>query len=236
MVMAASLHARQNQLLAALPDAVLERWLPRLEWADLPLGRVLHRPGDRLSHLWFPTTAVVCLLNSTKEGASAEVAIIGSEGVVGAPLFMGGDSTPSWAVVQIGGEGLRMTAQTIKDEFERGGPARQLMLRYAQALATQIAQTAVCNRHHGLDRQLCRWLLTSLDRTQGSELAVTQERIAHLLGFRREGVSEIAGRLRKRGLIGYGRGHVRVLDRAGLEAQACECYRVVKREYERLLG
>lgn len=216
--MAVLTDARPNHLLAALPQAVLQRWLSQLERVDLPLGRVLHEPGDGLSHVWFPTTAIVSLLGVTKDGASAEIAVVGNEGVVGGPLFMGGgDIPPRRAVVRSAGHGLMMKAQVLEDELERAGPALHLLLLFGQALVTQIAQTAVCNRHHGLDLQLCRWLLMSLDRMHGSELAVTQELIAHLLGVRREGVTESALRLQRLGLIRYARGHVRVLDRQGLE-------------------
>jgi len=233
--MAVLTEARQNRLLAALPHAVLQRWLPQLERVDLPQGRVLHESDGGLIHLWFPTTAIVSLLGVTKDGASAEIAVVGNEGVVGGPLFMGGDFAPGRAVVHSAGEGLRMKAPLIEDELDRPGPALHLLLLFGQALLTQIAQTAVCNRHHGLDRQLCRWLLMNLDRLQGCELMVTQELIANLLGVRREGVTESAGKLQRLELIRYARGHVRVLDRKGLEERVCECYRVVKKEYERLL-
>lgn len=233
--MAASTDARRNHLLAALPGAVLQHWLPQLEWVDLPLGRVLQESGDPRSHVWFPTTAVVSVLNATKDGASTEIAVVGNEGVVGVPLFTSGDSSGRRAVVRSAGEGLRMKARTIDEEFDRAGPALPLLLRHSQALVTQIAQTAVCNRHHGLDQQLCRWLLMSLDRVQASDLVVTHELIAHVLGVRREGVTESAARLHKLGLIRYARGHVRVLDRKGLEERVCECYRVLKSEHQRLL-
>lgn len=234
--MAVLTDARQNRLLAALPQAVLQRWLPQLERVDLPLGGLLHESGDGLSHVWFPTTAIVSLLGVTKGGASAEIAVVGNEGYVGGPLFMGDDFTPRSAVVHSAGECLVMKAHVLEDEIDRAGPALHLLLLFGQALVTQIGQTAACNRHHGLDRQLCRWLLMSLDRLQGSELAVTQEHIAHLLGVRREGVNESAVKLQRLGLIRYARGRVRVLDRKGLEERVCECYRVVKKEYERLLA
>ena len=203
---------RSNHLLAALPDA-----------------------GDALTHVYFPSTAVVSLLYGMRSGASAEIAVVGNEGVVGISLFLGGQSTPSSAVVLSAGEGFRLPAQTIKDEFDRAGPAMHLLLRYTQALITQMAQTAVCNRHHALDQQLCRWLLLSLDRSQGSELVMTQDLIASMLGVRREGVTEAALKLQQSELIRYARGHILVLDRPGLERRACECYAVVKREYDRLL-
>jgi len=196
---------------------------------------VLYESGHTLSHAYFPTTAIVSLLYVMENGASAEIAVAGNEGLVGISLFMGGGSTPSRAVVQSAGLGFRMPAQTIKDEFERSGAVVSVLLRYTQALITQMAQTAVCNRHHTLDQQLCRWLLLSLDRLPGSELVMTQELIANMLGVRREGVTEAATRLQKAGLIRYARGHISVLDRAGLEKRSCECYAVVRKEYDRLL-
>jgi CRP-like cAMP-binding protein len=226
---------KKNQLLAALPLAHLQRWLPQLEPVTMPLGHVLYESGRTLSHVYFPTTAIVSLLYVMENGASAEIAVVGHEGIVGISLFMGGESTTSRAVVQSAGEGLRLKAQLVKEEFERAGPAMHLLLRYTQALITQMAQTAVCNRHHSLDQQLCRWLLLSLDRLQGSELVMTQELIANMLGVRREGVTEGALKLQKLGLIRYSRGHITVLDRPGLEGRTCECYAVVKREYDRLL-
>jgi len=226
---------KSNRLLAALPEADWPRWQPLLEWVDMPLGEVLYESGRTLSHVYFPTSAIVSLLYVMENGASAEIAVVGNEGVVGISLFMGGESTPSRAVVQSAGMGVRMRAQTIKEEFNRAGPVMHLLLRYTQALITQMAQTAVCNRHHTLDQQLCRWLLLSLDRLQGSELTMTQELIANMLGVRREGVTEAALKLQKIGLIRYARGHIHVLDRAGLEARTCECYAVVKKEYDRLL-
>jgi CRP-like cAMP-binding protein len=224
----------QNQLLAALPEADLARWLPLLEWVDMPLGQVLYEPGRTLSHVYFPTTAIVSLLYVMENGSSAEIAVVGHEGIVGISLFMGGESTPSRAVVQSAGGGFRLRAATIKEEFNRT-PVLHLLLRYTQALITQMAQTAVCNRHHSLDKQLCRWLLLSLDRLEGSELTMTQELIANMLGVRREGVTESALKLQKAGLIRYARGRITVLDRPGLEARTCECYAVVKKEYDRLL-
>jgi CRP-like cAMP-binding protein len=196
---------------------------------------VLYEPGATLSHVYFPTTSIVSLLYVMEDGASAEIAVVGNEGIVGISLFMGGESTPSRAVVQSAGQCFRLKAQAMKDEFNRAGPVLHLLLRYTQALITQMAQTAVCNRHHSLDQQLCRWLLLSLDRLQGDELAMTQELIANMLGVRRGGVTEAALRLQKAGLIQYVRGHITVLDRAGLERRTCECYAVVKHEYDRLL-
>jgi CRP-like cAMP-binding protein len=225
----------ENHLLAALPDAERQRWLPQLEHVEMPLGRVLYESGGTLSHVYFPTTSIVSLLYVMENGASAEIAVVGNEGIVGISLFMGGESTSSRAVVQSAGLGFRLDAQTMKDEFDRAGSVLHLLLRYTQALITQMAQTAVCNRHHSLDQQLCRWLLLSLDRLQGNELVMTQELIANMLGVRREGVTEGALKLQQAGLIRYARGHISVLDRPGLEKRSCECYSVVKREYDRLL-
>ena len=227
-------HPKDNRLLAALPDTEWQRWLPDLEWVQLPLGEVLYESGGALSHVYFPTTAIVSLLYVMENGASAEIAVVGYEGLVGISLFMGGESTPSRAVVQSAGEGFRMKAAAIKDVFNHP-PVLHLLLRYTQALITQMAQTAVCNRHHSLDQQLCRWLLLSLDRLKGSELVMTQELIANMLGVRREGVTESALKLQKAGLIQYSRGRISVLDRPGLESRSCECYAVVKKEYDRLL-
>jgi len=226
--------AKKNELVAALAPADLARWLPQLEAVTMPLGHVLYEPGATLSHVYFPTTAIVSLLYVMENGASAEIAVVGKEGLLGISLFMGGDSTPSRAVVQSAGEGFRMAAQDIKKEFKRTA-VLHLLLRYTQALITQMSQTAVCNRHHALDQQLCRWLLLSLDRLQGNELVMTQELIANMLGVRREGVTEGALKLQTAGLIKYSRGHITVLDRRGLEQRTCECYEVVKREYDRLL-
>jgi len=234
-VIDASANPLTNQLLAALPDADWQRWRPQLELVDLPLGKVLYESGAALTHVVFPTNAIVSLLYVMQDGASAEIAVVGREGIVSISLFMGGGSTPSRAVVQSAGQGFRMTARAINEEFDRAGPVLHLLLRYTQALITQMAQTAVCNRHHSLDQQLCRWLLLSLDRLQGNELLMTQELIANMLGVRREGVTEGALRLQHAGLISYSRGHIKVLDRVGLEQRACECYRVVKTEYDRLL-
>jgi CRP-like cAMP-binding protein len=226
---------KTNQLLAALPDAEWQRWLPEFESIDMPLGQVLYESGNTLSHVYFPITAIVSLLYVMEDGASAEIAVVGNEGIVGISLFMGGDSTPSRAVVQSAGRGYRLRAQIMKDAFNQAAAVLQLLLRYTQALITQMAQTAVCNRHHSLDQQLCRWLLLSLDRLQGNELVMTQELIANMLGVRREGVTEGALKLQQAGLIRYARGHISVLDRIGLEKRSCECYAVVKREYDRLL-
>jgi CRP-like cAMP-binding protein len=233
--MATSPSPRQNRLLAALPEADWQRWLPELEAVEMPLGQVLYESGSTLSHVYFPATAIVSLLYVMESGASAEIAVVGNEGLVGISLFMGGGSTPSRAVVQSGGHGYRLDASAMSKEFNRAGAAMHLLLRYTQALITQMAQTAVCNRHHSLDQQLCRWLLLSLDRLQGNELVMTQELIANMLGVRREGVTEGALRLQQAGLIRYARGHITVLDRAGLEQRTCECYAVVEKEYERLL-
>ena len=230
-----SAEPRNNFLLAALPDPEWERWRPLLERVEMPLGQVLYESGATLTHVYFPTTAIVSLLYVMENGSSAEIAVVGNEGLVGISLFMGGESTPSRAVVQSSGQGLRLQAQLMKDEFNRAGPVLHLMLRFTQALITQMSQTAVCNRHHSLDQQLCRWLLLSLDRLPTSELVMTQELIANMLGVRREGVTEAALKLQGAGLISYSRGHIMVLDRPGLEKRTCECYAVVKREYERLL-
>ncbi len=225
----------QNQLLAALPDSALRRWQPQLEWVDMPLGHVLYESGKTLGHVYFPTTSIVSLLYVMENGASAEIAVVGNEGLVGVSLFMGGGSTPSRAVVQSAGQGYRLRAEAMKEEFDRAGPVLHLLLRYTQALITQMAQTAVCNRHHSLDQQLCRWLLLSLDRLPGNELAMTQELIANMLGVRREGVTEAALKLQDARLISYSRGRITVLNRPGLEKRTCECYAVVKKEYDRLL-
>ena len=233
--MVTSLDPKNNRLLAALPDAEAKRWLPELETVELKLGQVLYESGATLRHVYFPITAIVSLLYVMENGASAEIAVVGMEGIVGISLFMGGGSTPSRAVVQSAGQAYRLKSQVMKAEFDRGGPVLHLLLRYTQALITQMAQTAVCNRHHSLDQQLCRWLLLSLDRLRGNELAMTQELIANMLGVRREGVTEGALKLQKAGLIRYSRGRISVLDRPGLEERTCECYAVVKKEYDRLL-
>ena len=227
--------ARTNQLLAAIPPADWLLWLPELEPIELPLGLVLYESGRTLGHVYFPIDAIVSLLYVMENGDSAEIAVVGNEGVVGISLFMGGESTPSRAVVQSAGHGVRMTADAIQAEFYRSAPVMHLMLRYTQALITQTAQTAVCNRHHTLDKQLCRWLLLSMDRLQGNDLVMTQELIANMLGVRREGVTEAALKLQAAGLIRYARGRITVIDRPGLERRVCECYAVVKSEYDRLL-
>src|SRR6202167_2588565 len=226
---------RNNFLLAALPDGEWQRWRHFLEKVEMPLGRVLYEAGATLTHVYFPTTCIVSLLYVMENGASAEIAVVGNEGLVGISLFMGGESTPSRAVVQSAGHGLRLKAQLMKDEFDRAGPVLHLLLRYTQALITQMAQTAVCKRHHSLDQQLCRWLLLSLDRLESNQLVMTQELIANMLGVRREGVTEGALKLQHAGLISYARGHITVLDSKGLEKRSCECYAVVKKEYDRLL-
>ena len=233
--MALSAHPRDNRLLASLPDNEWLRWLPHLERVEMTLGNVLYESGDTLTHVYFPTSSIVSLLYVMEDGASAEIAVVGYEGIVGISLFMGGESTPSRAVVQSAGTGYRLRASLMLEEFNHGGPVLHLLLRYTQALITQMAQTAVCNRHHSLDQQLCRWLLLSLDRLQSNELMMTQELIANMLGVRREGVTEAAGRLDKAGVIRYQRGHITVLDRGQLECRTCECYAVVKKEYDRLL-
>jgi CRP-like cAMP-binding protein len=224
-----------NQLLAALPQPEWQRWIPHLEPVTLALGQVLYESGDSMKHVYFPTSAIVSLLYVMEDGASAEIAVVGFEGIVGISLFMGGGSTPSRAVVQSAGRGFRLKAPIILEEFNRSGPVLHLMLRYTQALITQMAQTAVCNRHHSLDQQLCRWLLLSMDRLSGAELIMTQELIANMLGVRREGVTEAALNLQRVGLIRYARGHITVLNRPALEKRTCECYSVVKKEYDRLL-
>ena len=226
---------KKNQLLAALPAEDWKRWEPHLEYVDLPLGKVLYEPGDELEHVFFPTNAIISLLYVMENGASAEIAVVGLEGLLGISLFMGGQSTPSRAVVQCAGEGFQLPAAMIQSEFNSSHPVMHLLLRYTQALITQMAQTAVCNRHHSLDQQLCRWLLLSMDRISGNELTMTQELIANMLGVRREGVTEGAVKLQRAGLIRYSRGHITMVDRKGLEARSCECYAVVKKEYDRLL-
>ncbi|MGE5667130.1 MAG: Crp/Fnr family transcriptional regulator [Betaproteobacteria bacterium] len=225
----------QNHLLDALPAGDYTRLEPHLELVPLALGQVLYEPGARMRYVYFPTTAIVSLLYVMEDGASAEIAVVGNEGMLGISLFMGGETTPSHAVVQSAGYGVRLKARLLKDEFARFGPMMHLLLRYTQALITQMAQTAVCNRHHSVDQQLCRWLLLSLDRLSTNELVMTQELIANMLGVRREGVTEAAGKLQDAGLIRYRRGRITVLDRPGLEARTCECYRVVKAEFDRLL-
>jgi len=226
---------KQNHILAALPAEDYTRLLPELEVTPMPLGWAVYESGGHMSYVYFPTNSIVSLLYVMEDGASAEIAIVGNCGLVGISLFMGGESTPSRAVVQSAGNGYRLRASVLKKEFAMGGNLQHLALRYTQALITQMAQTAVCNRHHALDQQLCRWLLLSLDRLQSNELVMTQELIANMLGVRREGVTEAAGKLQADGLIHYSRGHIKVLDRARLEQRVCECYSVVKKEYDRLL-
>jgi CRP-like cAMP-binding protein len=224
-----------NQLLAVLPEAEWARLAPHLVDVDMPLGQVIYESGGQLEHVYFPTTSIVSLLYVMEDGASAEIAIVGREGIVGIALFMGGETTPSRAIVQSAGHAYRLSARILKDEFSRGGPVQRLLLRYTQALITQMAQTAVCNRHHSIDQQLCRWLLLSIDRLSSNELKMTQELIANMLGVRRSGVTEAALKLQSAGLIRYSHGHIEVLDRPGLERHVCECYAVVKREFDRLL-
>ena len=226
---------RQNHLLAALPATDYERLRPDLKMVPLPLGQVLYESGSRLRQVFFPTTSIVSLLYMMADGASAEIAVVGNEGIIGVSLFMGGETTPSRAVVQSAGYAYQLTGKLLKGEFTRAGAMQHLLLRYTQALLTQMAQTAVCNRHHSLDQQLCRWLLLSLDRLSSNELIMTQELIANMLGVRREGVTEAAGQLHRAGLIKYSRGRITVLNRAGLEKRTCECYAVVKKESDRLL-
>jgi CRP-like cAMP-binding protein len=225
---------QDNMLLAALSPEECERIYPHLQLVALPLGKVLYEPGDTLRHVYFPVDSIVSLLYVLENGASAEISVVGNDGLIGLALFMGGETTPSRAIVQSAGHAYRLIGQRLKDEFHRSGGMQLLLLRYTQALITQMAQTAVCNRHHSVDQQLCRWLLLSLDRLQSSELVMTQELIANMLGVRREGVTESAGRLQKLGVIRYSRGRIAVLDRARLEQLSCECYAVVKRESDRL--
>jgi len=225
----------ENHLLRALPAAEWERIVPRLERVPLQLGQVLYESGSELRHVYFPTDSIVSLLYVMEDGASAEIAVVGNEGMVGVALFMGGETTTNRAVVQSAGHAYRLRGQLLKEEFLRATALQHLLLRYTQALLTQMAQTAVCNRHHSVDQQLCRWLLLSLDRLPTSNLNMTQELIANMLGVRREGVTEAAGKLQAAGLIHYSRGHIAVLDRPALEARCCECYEVVRREFTRLL-
>jgi CRP-like cAMP-binding protein len=226
---------RHNRLLAALPDADWLRWRSKLEPYAMPLGQVLYESGAPLTHAYFPTSAIVSLMYVTESGASAAVAVIGDEGMVGVPLIMGAGSTPGRAVVHSAGAGYRITAHLLQEEFARSGAVQRILLRYTQALIAQMAQIAVCNRHHSVDQQLCRWLLLNLDRTAGDEMAVTQELIAHMLGVRREGVTEAALALQQAGLIAHRRGHITVLDREGLAQRSCECRAVIQTEYDRLL-
>src|SRR4249920_3384243 len=225
----------ENRLLAVLPPAEYERLRPHLEPVPMSLGAVVYESGSRQDHVYFPTTSIVSLLYVMADGASAEIAVVGNEGLVGVALFMGGETTPSRAIVQSAGSAYRLSGHLMKEEFVRGGAMQHLLLRYTQALLTQMAQTAVCNRHHSVDQQLCRWLLLSLDRLPSNKLVMTQELIANMLGVRREGVTEAAGKLQDAGLIRYSRGQITVLDRPGLEARACECYQVVRTEFDRLL-
>jgi CRP-like cAMP-binding protein len=226
---------KQNHLLAALPDDIFGRIATHLELVPMPLGQVLYESSGQLQHVYFPTTAIVSLHYVMENGASAEIAGVGNEGMVGVSLFMGGNTTPSLATVHTGGVGYRLKAPVLMDEFNQSGPMLRLLLRYTQALMTQMSQTAVCNCHHSLEQQLCRWLLLTLDRLPSNELTVTQELIASKLGVRREGITEAAGNLQRANLISYRRGHITVLDRIGLEALSCECYEVVKKEFYRLL-
>ncbi len=226
----------QNHLLAALPTAEFERIAPHLELAAMPLGEVLYESSGQLQHVYFPATAIVSVHYVMENGASSEIAGVGNEGVLGVSLFMGGNTTPSRAVVQTAGHGYQLKARILKAEFDRGELLQHLLLRYTQALMTQISQTAVCNRHHAVEQQLCRWLLLTLDRLPSNDLTMTQELIASMLGVRREGITEAAGHLQQAGCIRYRRGHITVLDRAGLEARVCECYAVVKKEHDRLLN
>jgi len=226
---------RQSHLLAVLPEAESKRLLPHMELVSLPLGKALYESGDQLNHVYFPTTAIVSLLYELENGSSAEIAVVGNEGIVGIALFMGGDTVPNRAVVQSAGHGYRLQGRLLQQEFNRAGALQHLLLRYTLAMLTQMAQTAVCNRHHTVDQQLCRWLLLSLDRLPTMELNMTQELIANMLGVRREGVTEAAGKLQKAGLIHHDRGRITVLDRPGLEKRVCECYEVVRKEFRRLL-
>jgi len=225
---------KDNSLLAAMPPDDYRELEGSLERVTMPLGESVYESGETQGYVYFPTTSIVSLLYVLADGGSAEIAVTGREGLVGISLFMGGETTPSRAVVQSAGEGYRLRASVLKREFERGGALQHLLLRYTQALITQMAQTAVCNRHHSVDQQLCRWLLLSLDRLPDNKLVMTQELIANMLGVRREGVTEAAGKLQEAGLIRYRRGKIRVLDRPGLETRSCECYQVVKDELDRL--
>ena len=234
-MVASAPNPRENRLLAVLPEVVFERLLPHLEWVPLPLAQALYESGGQLKHVYFPTDAIVSLLYVMENGASAEIAVVGNEGIVGIALFLGGETMPNRAVVQSAGQAYRLSGRSFKDEINRSGALQHLLLRYTSALLTQMAQTAVCNRHHSVDQQLCRWLLLSLDRLRANELSMTQELIANMLGVRREGVTEAAGHLQDAGLIKYARGRITVIDRPGLEARVCECYEVVRKEFLRLL-
>jgi CRP-like cAMP-binding protein len=235
IAMTPDVRSRQNSLLAALPHDEWSNWTAAIEPVEMPLGSVLYESGVQMKHVYFPVTSIVSLLHVLADGATAEIAVVGNEGLVGIAVFMGGETTPSRAVVQSAGTGLRVSGRFIKDAFARSTPVLHLFLRFTQALITQMAQTAICNRHHSVDQQLCRWLLLSLDRLRGQDLVMTQELIANMLGVRREGVTTAAGRLQRDGLIRYQRGRIAVLDRPGLERRTCECYAVVKAEYDRLL-
>ena len=226
---------QQNHLLAALSGIERERLYPHLQLVPMPLGKVLYESGDVMRHVYFPTDSIISLLYVLEDGASAEISVVGNEGLIGVALFMGGETTPSRAIVQSAGFAYRLIGQLLKEEFHRNGGMQLLLLRYTQALLTQMAQTAVCNRHHSVDQQLCRWLLLSLDRLSSNRLNMTQELIANMLGVRREGVTDAAGKLQKRGVIQYARGRITVLDRPKLEKLCCECYAVVKKETDRLL-
>ena len=226
---------KQNHLLDALQSAEFDRLSPNLELVEMSLGKVLYESGGMLEHVYFPTNSIISLLYVMENGSAAEIAVVGNEGILGISLFMGGETTSSRAVVQSAGHAYRLKAQLLKDEFNRGGPVQRLLLRYTQALITQMAQTAVCNRHHSVEQQLCRWLLLSLDRLATDKLTMTQELIANMLGVRREGVTDAAGKLQREGLINYSRGRITVLDRPKLEKRSCECYQVVKAEFDRLL-
>lgn len=233
--MPSTLNPRQNHLLDALLQSEYDRLFANLELVKLPLGEVLYESGEHLQYVYFPIDSIVSMLYVMEDGASAEIAVVGNEGILGVSIFMGGETTPSRAVVQSAGHGYKLRAQLLKDEFNRAGPVMRLLLRYTQALITQMSQTAVCNRHHSIEQQLCRWLLLSLDRLDSNELNMTQELIANMLGVRREGVTEAAGKLQRAGLIDYKRGTIKVLDRPALENRVCECYHVVKTEFDRLL-
>lgn len=226
---------KQNHLLDALLSTEFDRLLTDLELVKMALGEVLYEPGGVLEHVYFPTSCIISLLYVMENGASAEIAVVGNEGILGISLFMGGETTSSRAVVQSAGYAYKLNAQLLKNEFNRAGPLQRLLLRYTQALITQMAQTAVCNRHHSVEQQLCRWLLLSIDRLATDELTMTQELVANMLGVRREGVTEAAGKLQRDGLINYSRGHITVLNRPALEKRSCECYQVVKTEFDRLL-
>lgn len=226
---------RQNHLLDALLQTEYDRIASDLEYVEMPLGEVIYESGELLQHVYFPIDSIISMLYVMEDGASAEIAVVGNEGILGISIFMGGETTPSRAVVQSAGYGYKLKAQLLKNEFNRAGPVMRLLLRYTQALITQMSQTAVCNRHHTIEQQLCRWLLLSLDRLASDELSMTQELIANMLGVRREGVTEAAGKLQRAGLIDYRRGKIKVLNRPALEARVCECYQVVKTEFDRLL-